>query len=479
MASPSHDAAYDAVVVGSGPNGLVAAVTIARAGHRVLVVEAQPTPGGGARSAELTEPGFIHDVCSAIQPLGIGSEAFRALPLEQHGLRWIHPDAPAAHPLDDHTVMLERSVADTAGGLGDHDGRAWTRLYGPFERDGLELVDGVMSALRVPRHPVRMARFGLSAMRSAEKLAAARFSGDDAAALFGGIAAHSILPLDRSFTAGVGIFLGGLAHTVGWPMAEGGSQAITDALVAELRANGGEIECDRVVRNLDELPPSAVVLADVSPRNLATMAGPRLSKRLRRAYRRFRHGPGVFKVDYALSEPVPWRDPATARAGTVHLGGTFAEIASAEAAVWRGEHPDRPFVLTAQQCRWDPSRAPAGKHTLWAYCHVPAGSTVDMTDAIERQIERFAPGFRDTVIARHQAGCAAIEAGNANCIGGDIGGGVADVRQLFTRPRLSLHPWATGSRGLYLCSASTPPGAGVHGMCGLHAARLALRHELR
>ena len=468
---------YEAVVIGSGPNGLVAAVTIARAGHRVLVVEAQPTPGGGSRSAELTEPGFVHDVCSAIQPLGIGSEAFRSLPLEQHGLRWIHPDAPAAHPLDDHTVMLERSVAATAAGLG-RDGRAYTRLYGPFERDGFELVDGVMSSLRFPRHPLRMARFGLGAMRSAEHVAG-RFRDDEAGALFAGIAAHSILPLDRAFTAGVALFLGGLAHAVGWPMAEGGSQAITDALIAELRAHGGEVECGRRVASLDELPASTVVLADVTPRSLAAIAGPRLPKRVRRAYRRFRHGPGVFKVDYALSEPVPWRDPATARAATVHLGGTFAEIAAGEAAVWKGEHPDRPFVLTAQQCQWDPSRAPAGKHTLWTYCHVPAGSTVDMTDAIERQIERYAPGFRDIVVARHSAGCAGVEADNANCVGGDISGGVTDIRQLFTRPRASMHPWATGSPGLYLCSASTPPGAGVHGMCGLHAARLALRRELR
>jgi phytoene dehydrogenase-like protein len=475
MASPAHDSAYDAVVIGSGPNGLVAAVTIARAGHRVLVVEAQPTPGGGSRSAELTEPGFVHDVCSAIQPLGIASEAFRSLPLEQHGLRWIQPDAPAAHPLDHRTVMLERSVADTAAGLGE-DGRAWERLFGPFEHDGLELVDGVMSALRVPRHPIRMARFGLTAMRSADHVATSRFTGDDAAALFGGIAAHAIMPLDRAFTAGVGLFLGGLAHAVGWPMAEGGSQAITDSLVAELRANGGEVECNRPIANLDELPPSTVVLADVAPGHLATMAGPRLSERVRRAYRRYRHGPGVFKVDYALSEPVPWRDPATARAATVHLGGTFA---AGEAAVWKGEHPERPFVLTAQQCQWDPGRAPVGRHTFWTYCHVPAGSTVDMTDAIERQIERYAPGFRDTVIARHRTGCTAFEAANPNLVGGDISGGVADVRQLFTRPRRSLRPWTTGARGLYLCSASTPPGAGVHGMCGLHAARLALRRELR
>ena len=469
---------YDAVVIGSGPNGLVAAVTIARAGRRVLVLEAAPTWGGGTRSAELTEPGFVHDVCSAIHGLGIGSEALRNLPLERHGLRWIHPDAPAAHPLDTHTVMLERSVAATAAALGP-DGRAWRRLYGPFERDGLDIVDGVLSALSIPRHPVRMARFGLTAMRSAEHVRNARFRGDDAAALFGGIAAHSIQPFDKAFTAGVAVFLGGLAHAVGWPIAAGGSQAVADALVAELRAHGGEIECGRPVVGLRELPTAAVVLADVSPRNLIAIAGERIPDRVRRAYHRFRYGPGVYKVDYALAAPVPWRDPATARAATVHIGGTFREIAAAEAAVWRGEHPERPFVLAAQQTSFDPSRAPAGKHTLWAYCHVPARSAVDMSVAIERQIERFAPGFRDTVIARHRTGPADIEASNANCIGGDITGGVADVRQLFTRPRFSLRPWTTGAPGLYLCSASTPPGAGVHGMCGLNAARLALQRELR
>ncbi len=402
----------------------------------------------------------------------------RSLPLEQHGLRWIHPDAPLAHPLDDHAVLLERSVATTASGLGE-DGRAWRRLYGRFEQDGLELVDGVLSALRFPRHPMRMARFGMLAMRPADSMAGSRLIGEDAKALFAGIAAHSILPLDKAFTAGVGLFIGGLAHTVGWPMAAGGSQAIADALVAELRVNGGVIECGHAVATLDDLPQSRVVLADVSPRNLVAMSGERIPERVRRAYRRFRHGPGVFKVDYALSEPVPWRDPAAALAGTLHLGGPLAEVAEAEAAVWRGEHPERPFVLAAQQTRFDPTRAPPGKHTLWTYCHVPARSTIDMTDAIERQIERFAPGFRDTVIARHAAGTADVEAGNANYIGGDISGGVTDLRQLFTRPHLSLHPWATGARGLYICSASTPPGAGAHGMCGLHAARLALRRELR
>lgn len=469
---------YDAVVVGSGPNGLMAAVTVARAGRRVLVVEAAPTPGGGLRSAELTEPGFVHDVCSTIHPLAATSRAFRDLDLERHGLHWIRPDAPLAHPLDDHTVVMERSVADTAARLG-RDGSAWTKLFGRFEHDGTDLVDGVMSSLLLPHHPLRMAAFGRLAVRSATSLAASRFTETDAAAIFAGLAAHSVLPLDRGVTAGVGVFLGGLAHLDGWPLPAGGAQRIADALVAELLANGGEIECDRRVTSLDQLPTSGVVLADVAPRGLLAMAGDRLPRRVRAAYRRFRHGAAVFKLDYALSDPVPWRDPATARAGTVHLGGSFAEVVAAEAAVGRGEHPERPFVLVAQNSLFDPARAPGGQQTLWAYCHVPSASTVDMTDAVERQIERFAPGFRDTVIARRRRGPAFIEADNPNYVGGDIGGGVADLRQMFTRPRVSLRPWTTGVRGLYLCSASTPPGGGVHGMGGWHAARLALSRELR
>jgi phytoene dehydrogenase-like protein len=469
---------YDAVVIGSGPNGLVAAVTIARTGRRVLVVEGQPTPGGGSRSAELTAPGFVHDVCSAIHPLGVASPALRELPLDRHGLRWIQPPTPLAHPLDDHTVLLERSLSATSDRLGA-DGKAWTRLLAPFTRVGLGLVDDVLSPLSLPRHPVALARYGLNALRSASGLRRARFAGREAPALLAGAAAHAILPFDRAVTGGVGIFFAALGHLAGWPLAAGGSQAIADALVAELRANGGEIECGRPIGSLADLPPSTVVLADVVPRNLVAIAGDRLPDRVRRQYLRFRHGPAVFKIDYALSDPVPWRDPATATSATVHVGGTFEEIADAEAAVARGEHPRRPFVLTAQPSLFDSTRAPTGRHTLWAYCHVPNGSTVDMTDAIERQIERFAPGFRDTIIERHRAPPADIEAGNPNYVGGDISGGVSDLAQLFTRPTLSLRPWATGTPGLYLCSASTPPGAGVHGMCGLHAANLALRRELR
>jgi phytoene dehydrogenase-like protein len=469
---------YDAVVIGSGPNGLVAAITIARAGRRVLVVEGQPTAGGGTRSAELTEPGFVHDVCSAVHPLGVASPALRTMPLDRHGLRWIHPPVPLAHPLDDHTVLLERSVDATSSRLGA-DGKAWTRLLAPVVDGGFGLVDDVLSPLSPPRHPIKMARFGLHALRSATGLTRARFVEPEAAALFAGAAAHAILPFDQRVTAGVGIFFAALAHVAGWPLAEGGSQAIADALVAELRTLGGEVECGRPVSNLDELPASTVILADVVPRNLVAIAGDRLPAKMRKRYLGFRHGPAAFKLDYALSDPVPWRDPATLTAATVHAGGTFDEIAAAEQAVARGGHPERPFVLIAQPSLFDRTRAPEGRHTLWAYCHVPNGSTVDMTDAIEGQIERFAPGFRETILSRSRATPAEIEADNPNYVGGDIAGGVADLRQLFTRPVVSLRPWATGAAGLYLCSSSTPPGAGVHGMCGLHAARLALARELR
>jgi phytoene dehydrogenase-like protein len=466
--------AYDAVVVGAGPNGLVAAVTMAMAGRRVIVFEAASTAGGGSRTAELTEPGFRHDVCSAIHPLGIASPALRTLPLEEHGVRWIHPDVPAAHPLDGSTALLHHSLDETAAALG-RDGDAWRRLMAPFTSAGLGLVDALLDApLRIPRRPIAHARFGLQGIRSANAVVR-RFDTDEAAAMFGGLAGHAIQSFDRPLTAGMATTLGGLAHLVGWPLAEGGSQAIADALVAILRAHGGELVCEHPVSDLRDLPSSDVVLADVVPRQLAAMAAARLPERYRRRLLRFRHGAGVFKVDYALREPVPWKDQAVARAATVHVGGAFAEVAAAEAAVMRGHHPDAPFVLVAQPTLFDPTRAPAGRHTLWAYCHVPSGSTVDMTDRIEQQIERFAPGFRDVVLARHVTSAPAFEAYNPSYIGGDITGGNLDLRQFFARPRLSLHPWATPCPGLFLCSASTPPGPGVHGMCGFHAARRALR----
>lgn len=461
-------------VIGSGPNGLVAAITMARAGWPVTVLEAAPEPGGGCRTAELTLPGFRHDVCSAVHPMGIGSPALRDLPLAEHGVIWRHPEIPLAHPLPRGAALLHRSLDDTAARLGA-DGEAWRHVMAPLVGGGLGVLDALLSPLSVPRHPVRLARFAASGLRGADRLAERRFATPGGRGLLAGLAAHSVLPLHRWLSAGVGLVLAAYAHVVGWPVAEGGSQAIVDALVAILRRHGGTVECGQRVDDLRALPPGAVVLADVAPEAFVAMAGDRLPPPVRRRYQRFRRGPGVFKVDYALSEAVPWADPAVARAGTVHVGGTFEEVADAEATVARGRHPSRPFVLVAQPSVCDPTRAPAGRHVLWAYCHVPHGSDVDMTEAVEAQIERFAPGFRDVVLARHVTTSPALEAYNPNCIGGDITGGLTDWRQFVSRPILAPRPWRTPVPGVYLCSSSTPPGGGVHGMCGYHAARTALR----
>ena len=474
------DRTVDAIVVGAGPNGLAAAITLARAGRSVRVYEAAATAGGGTRTAELTLPGFSHDVCSTILPLTIASPFFATIDLARHGVELVHPDAPVGHPLDGgRAAVLERSVAATAAGLGEADGRAWRRLFGPLVRDAAKLGPEILRPVsRLPRHPLALARFGLPAVRSTAGLARGRFGEEPARALFAGIAAHSMLRLDRPLSASFGLVLATYAHAVGWPMVRGGASAVTDALVAELLAAGGEVVTGRRVDTLGELPASRVLLLDVTPRQLLAIAGYRLPARTRSRARRFRYGPGVFKVDWALDGPVPWIAEGPRRAATVHLGGTLDEIAASEADVDAGRHPDRPYVLFVQYAQWDPSRAPAGKATAWAYCHVPAGSTVDMTDRIEAQVERFAPGFRDRILARATRGPADVEADNPNDVGGDINGGVQDIRQLVFRPWPAIDPYRVGD-GLYLCSSSTPPGGGVHGMCGYHAARSALRHELR
>ncbi len=466
---------YDAVVVGSGPNGLAAAVRLAEAGWHVRVCEAADTIGGGCRSAELTLPGFVHDICSAVHPLAAASPFFRTLPLERYGLEWIHPPAPLAHPFDDGPpALLERSLDDTAAAL-DGDGPAYRRLFEPLVRGWDPLVREVLGPLpHIPRHPLLLARFGLNALRSARGLVERRFRGDRARALFGGIAAHSLAPLESPGTAAFGLLLGLAGHAVGWPIPRGGSRRIADALAAHLLALGGEIATGTPVHRLDELPPSRTVLLDVTPRQLLSIAGDRLPAAYRRRLARFRYGPGVFKIDWALSDPVPWRSEACARAGTLHLGGSFDETALAERQPWDGVHADRPFVLFAQPTAFDPTRAPPGRHTAWAYCHVPNGSTVDMTDRIEAQVERFAPGFRDLIIARETRTTRELERYNPNLVGGDISGGANTFRQIVFRPVIARVPYATPAEGIYLCSSSSPPGGGVHGMCGLRAAEAAL-----
>ncbi|MBV9851468.1 MAG: NAD(P)/FAD-dependent oxidoreductase [Armatimonadetes bacterium] len=475
---PGFQAAYDAVVIGSGPNGLAAAVRVAQAGRSVLVVEAAATPGGGCRSGELTLPGFTHDICSAVHPLGLGSPFFRTLPLERHGLEWIQPDAPLAHPFDDGTAaVLERSVTETGRTLGP-DAKRYERLMAPLLPDWEELCAALRAPLRMARYPFGLARFGLKAIRSARGLSDGAFQGGRARALFAGCAAHSFLPPEQSPSAAFGLVLAIAGHAVGWPIPRGGSQRIADALVSYLKSLGGEVVCGHPIRSLDELPPARAVFCDLTPRQVVQIAGDRLPPGYRRQLEAYRYGPGAFKLDYALDGPIPWKAPECARAATVHLGGTRAEIAASERAVWRGTVSETPYVLAVQPSLFDPTRAPAGKHTVWAYCHVPNGYPGDMTGRIEAQIERFAPGFRDRILARSVLSPAGLERHNANYIGGDINGGVQDWAQMFFRPVPRPLPWTTPLPYLYLCSASTPPGGGVHGMGGYYAAEAALRRGL-
>jgi phytoene dehydrogenase-like protein len=452
-------------VIGSGPNGLSAAITLAQAGRRVDVYEAEAQPGGGARTMELTLPGFRHDFGSAVHPMAAGSPFFATLPLEQHGLQWIQGSAPLAHPLDDGSaVMLERDLDDAEVAL-EHDGRAWRKVVEPLVDNWTQFAnDALGPVMRIPGHPFLMARFGYYAFQPALRLSEHLFAGERARALFAGLAAHSFLSLDQPLSSAIGLMLGAAAHTVGWPIPRGGAQAITDALAAHLQGLGGEIHTGMRITTLDELQsPDALILCDVTPRQLISIAGNRLHRGYRNSLRRFRYGPAAFKIDYALSEPIPWRAKECSRAITVHLGGTIEEIARSEYAVTHGQAAERPFVLVAQPSLFDSTRAPDGKHVAWVYCHVPNGSGVDMTSRIEAQLERFAPGFNDCVIARRVSAPSDLEAMDSNLVGGDVGGGELSMRQFFFRPALGNY-------------SSTPPGGGVHGMCGYHAGRTALRH---
>ena len=465
---------HDAVVIGSGPNGLAAAITLARAGLSVLVVEGADTIGGGVRSADLTLPGFVHDVCSSVYPMAVVSPFLRQLPLADHGLKWVHPLTLVAHPLDDGSAaVLEQPVEVTADRLGA-DADAYRHLMGPLVRDSEKLFADLVGPMRIPRHPIAALRFGLPALRSGRGLAEAHFRTDHGRALWAGLASHAVLPLEHRPGAAIALMLAIAGHAAGWPFVAGGAQQLSEALASYFRALGGEIRTGWLVKAVDELPPARAVLLDVTPRQVIALAGHRLPASYTRRLAKYRYGPGIFKVDWALAGPIPWTAAACHTAGTVHVGGTLAEIADAERAPFEGKHAERPFVLLTQPSVCDPTRAPAGKHVAWGYCHVPNGSVEDMTMRIESQVERFAPGFQQMILVRCTKNTAELERSNPNYVGGDISGGVADLWQLFTRPVARLNPYTTPSRGLYICSSSTPPGGGVHGLCGYFAAKAVL-----
>ena len=463
---------FDATIIGSGPNGLAAAIRLAEAGRKVQVLEASQSIGGGARTTELTESGFFHDVCSAIHPMAVSSSFFQSIDLSTYGLEWIHPEAPLAHPLDHlPAAMLFRDTEETAHTLGK-DGVVWKRWMDTWIPRWKGLCSDALAPLSIPKHPFWMAEFGISAFQPATMFAARNFRSAPAHALFGGLAGHSVLPLDMAPSSAIGIMLGIAGHAVGWPFPKGGSQSIPNALANYLRSLGGIIQTGVRITDIEQLPKKGPLLFETAPINLAEIAGDELPTAFRKKLTTYRHGPGACKVDYALREPIPWADPNVKKAGTVHLGGTIEEIAKSERDCWEGIHSASPYVLVAQQSLFDETRAPKGKHTGWAYCHVPSGSTIDMTDVIENQIERFAPGFKEIIIARHTTTAANFEIYNPNYIGGDVNGGMPTIDQLFTRP--TWRTYRTPNKRIYLCSAATPPGGGIHGMCGHFAAEAVL-----
>jgi phytoene dehydrogenase-like protein len=465
---------YDAVVIGSGPNGLAAGILLQQNGLSVLLIEGKDTIGGGMRSAELTLPGFTHDICSAIHPLAVASPYFETLPLAEHGLEYIYPEIAAAHPLDNgKAAVLKKSIEETAAQLGD-DAEAYKRLMAPIVKNWPSIAPDVLGPLHFPKHPVAMAGFGLKALRSVASVAGG-FKSEEAKGLFAGMGAHSMQPLTNLSTAAVALVLMTNGHLKGWPLPKGGSQKIADALASYFVSLGGKIETNTYIKSLEQLPSSHAVLFDITPKQLLQIAGHKFSSIYKWQLERYRYGMGVFKVDWALDGPIPFKAEECLQAGTVHIGNTLSEIVASEQQIWDGGHPEKPFVLLTQQSLFDTSRAPVGKHTGWAYCHVPNGSMVDMTEAIEKQVERFAPGFRDLILAKHTMNTAQVEEYNPNYIGGDISGGAIDLGQLFTRPALRWSPYKTSAKGIYICSSSTPPGGGVHGMCGYHAAKRALR----